>query len=90
MTESESDEALKEKDALLAEIEAQDLVNFGMIPEFVGRLPVLVAINSLSEESLVRILTEPRNALVPQYQYLFKMDNVSYSIYYFSLYFIHM
>lgn len=76
ITESESSEALLEKDELLAAIEAQDLINFGMIPEFVGRLPVLVSINSLTEDSLIRILTEPRNALVPQYQHLFKMDNV--------------
>jgi len=74
--ESESNEELKERDNLLAMCEAQDLIDFGMIPEFVGRLPVLVSINSLSEESLIRILTEPRNALIPQYQHLFKMDNV--------------
>lgn len=76
MTKTESHDDLIEKDELLSKIEAQDLIEFGMIPEFVGRLPVLVSINSLSEESLIRILTEPRNALIPQYQHLFKMDNV--------------
>lgn len=74
---SESNDDLKEKDELLSELEAQDLISFGMIPEFVGRLPVTVSINSLSEDSLIRILTEPKNALVPQYQHLFKMDDVS-------------
>ena len=78
MTEQESNEDLRERDTLLSVCEAQDMINFGMIPEFVGRLPVIVSINSLSEESLIRILTEPRNALIPQYQYLFKMDNVRF------------
>jgi len=76
ITKTESDEALKEKDELISQVEAEDLINFGMIPEFVGRLPVIVAINSLDEESLIQILTEPKNALVPQYRHLFKMDNV--------------
>ena len=52
-------------------VEAQDLIEFGMIPEFVGRFPVLVPFHSLTEQMLVRILTEPKNALVPQYQMLF-------------------
>ena len=65
-----------ERDKLLSKVEARDLVEFGMIPEFVGRLPVVVSLHSLDEESLVKILTEPRNALVPQYQALFNMDKV--------------
>ena len=73
----ESGGELKEADDLLKEVEAQDLVKFGMIPEFVGRIPVVVAVESLSEEILMQILTEPRNALIRQYQSLFKMDNVS-------------
>lgn len=73
---TESRDELKLRDDLLMQIETQDLINFGMIPEFVGRLPVLVSIHSLSEDSLVTILTEPRNALVPQYQHLFQMDSV--------------
>lgn len=58
-------------------MEARDLIEFGMIPEFVGRFPVLVPFHSLSEDMLIQILTEPRNALVPQYQMLFGMDKVS-------------
>lgn len=65
-----------ERDALLRGVEARDLIEFGMIPEFVGRFPVLVPFHSLSEDMLVQILTEPRNALVPQYQTLFGMDKV--------------
>lgn len=65
-----------ERDALLRGVEARDLIEFGMIPEFVGRFPVLVPFHSLSEDMLVQILTEPRNALVPQYQMLFGLDKV--------------
>ncbi|KAL3225290.1 hypothetical protein MRX96_049282 [Rhipicephalus microplus] len=65
-----------ERDALLRGVEARDLIEFGMIPEFVGRFPVLVPFHSLSEDMLVQILTEPRNALVPQYQMLFSLDKV--------------
>jgi len=68
-----------DRDKLLSKVEAGDLVEFGMIPEFVGRLPVVVSLHSLDEESLVKILTEPRNALVPQYQALFTMDKVTSS-----------
>lgn len=68
-----------ERDKLLSKVEARDLVEFGMIPEFVGRLPVVVSLHSLDEDSLVKILTEPRNALVPQYQALFSMDKVGFS-----------
>ena len=53
-----------------------DLLNFGFIPEFVGRLPVVVSLNHLDKAALIRVLTEPKNALVKQYQSLFKMDNV--------------
>lgn len=58
----------------------QDLVKFGMIPEFIGRLPVIVCLHQLSTEHLVRILTEPKNAIVPQYEYLFELDNVKLEI----------
>ncbi|WP_028307677.1 ATP-dependent Clp protease ATP-binding subunit ClpX [Desulfitibacter alkalitolerans] len=54
-----------------------DLLKFGLIPEFVGRLPVIVTLEALDEQALVRILTEPRNALVKQYQKLFEMDSVN-------------
>lgn len=66
----------KEKDVLLRQVEARDLIDFGMIPEFVGRFPVLVPFHTLNREMLVRILTEPKNAMVPQYQMLFSMDKV--------------
>src|SRR5215470_1230998 len=62
--------------ALLAEVQPEDLLKFGMIPEFVGRLPVLATLEELDEQSLVRILREPKNALVRQYQKLFDMENV--------------
>ncbi len=61
---------------LLKELQPEDLLKFGLIPEFVGRLPVMVTLEELDEESLVRILTEPRNALVKQYKELLAMDDV--------------
>ena len=63
-------------DELLKQVETQDLIKFGLIPEFIGRVPINVTLNSLDEDSLVRILTEPRNALVKQYEKLFEIDNV--------------
>ncbi|MFW5791277.1 MAG: ATP-dependent Clp protease ATP-binding subunit ClpX [Desulfohalobiaceae bacterium] len=57
-------------------VHPEDLIRFGMIPEFVGRIPVMAALNELDEDDLVRILSEPRNALVKQYQKLFEMDNI--------------
>jgi ATP-dependent Clp protease ATP-binding subunit ClpX len=61
---------------LLKEIRPEDLLKYGLIPEFVGRLPVIVTLEELDEESLVKILTEPKNALVKQYTELFNMDGV--------------
>ena len=58
-------------------MEPEDLLKFGMIPEFVGRLPVVAALEELDEEALVDILTEPKNALVKQYKKLFEMDGVT-------------
>ncbi len=58
-------------------MEARDLISYGMIPEFVGRLPIVVSLHSLDKDVLVTILTQPRNALVPQYKSLFDMDQVS-------------
>ena len=60
---------------LLQQATADDLMKFGLIPEFVGRLPVSVSVDPLDKAALVRILTEPRNALVKQYQRLFALDN---------------
>jgi ATP-dependent Clp protease ATP-binding subunit ClpX len=59
-----------------AEVEPDDLLRFGLIPELVGRLPVAVALEALDEESLMRILVEPKNALTKQYKKLFDMENV--------------
>ncbi|MBQ1330884.1 MAG: ATP-dependent Clp protease ATP-binding subunit ClpX, partial [Desulfovibrio sp.] len=64
---------------LLDKIQPQDLVKFGLIPEFVGRIPILTHVDDLSEENLVRILVEPRNALVKQYQKLLELDGVRLS-----------
>jgi ATP-dependent Clp protease ATP-binding subunit ClpX len=61
---------------ILAQVLPEDLLKFGLIPEFVGRLPIVVTLDALDEEALVRILTEPRNALVKQYQKIFAMDSV--------------
>ncbi len=61
---------------LLREIEPQDLLKYGLIPEFVGRLPVVAVLDELNEHALIKILTEPRNALVKQYQKLFELENV--------------
>ncbi|MBD0344653.1 MAG: ATP-dependent protease ATP-binding subunit ClpX [Coleofasciculus sp. Co-bin14] len=61
---------------ILRHLEPDDLVKFGMIPEFIGRIPVVAVVDPLDEEALMEILTEPRNALVKQYQKLLKMDNV--------------
>ena len=66
----------KEMDDLLQEVVPQDLVKFGLIPEFVGRVPICVALQGLDKEALVRILKEPKNALIKQYQKLFDMDDV--------------
>lgn len=73
---SSEEEDQLERDGYLASVEAGDLIEFGMIPEFVGRFPALVAFHSLTQDMLVRILSEPKNALVPQYQMLFGMDKV--------------
>ena len=61
---------------LFAEVEPEDLVKFGLIPEFIGRLPVIATLGDLDEDALVQILTEPKNALVRQYQRLFDMEDV--------------
>ena len=63
-------------DSLYAEVRPEDLLKFGLIPEFVGRLPVIATVDKLQETDLIRILTEPRNALTKQYQKLFELDNV--------------
>ena len=65
---------------VLREVEPEDLLKFGLIPEFIGRLPVIATLEDLDEEALVQILTEPKNALVKQYQRLFEMEDVKLTI----------
>jgi len=65
---------------LLAQVEPHDLLKFGIIPELVGRLPVITCLQSLTQEDLVKILTEPKNALTRQYQKLLELDNVELEI----------
>ena len=69
----------KDISELLQEVTPHDLVKFGLIPEFVGRVPICVSLRGLDREALIRILQEPKNALVKQYQKLFQMDNVELS-----------
>ena len=63
--------------ALMQQVEAQDLIRYGLIPEFVGRLPVTAVLDELDESTLMRILTEPKNSLIKQYQKLFSMEEVA-------------
>ena len=64
---------------MLPQIDTQDLLKFGMIPEFVGRIPVIATLDELDEEALIQILTKPRNALVKQFTHLVDLDGVSLS-----------
>ena len=66
----------KEADELLKEVSTEDLIKFGLIPEFIGRVPITVTLDGLDEEALKQILTQPKNALVKQYAKLFEMDEV--------------
>jgi ATP-dependent Clp protease ATP-binding subunit ClpX len=66
----------KDVGAVLREVEPEDLIKFGLIPEFVGRLPVVATLEGLDEAALVQILTEPKNSLIKQYQKLFEMEGV--------------
>ena len=61
---------------LFAKIEPEDLIKFGLIPEFIGRLPVIAALSELDKDALIKILTEPKNALTKQYKLLFDLENV--------------
>src|SRR5690606_14473283 len=62
---------------ILRDLEPEDLLKFGLIPEFVGRLPVIATLEDLDENALIDILTKPKNALMKQYQRLFEMESVS-------------
>ncbi|MEN6479735.1 MAG: ATP-dependent Clp protease ATP-binding subunit ClpX [Anaerolineales bacterium] len=72
-------DSMREPTQLLAQVTPEDLLKYGMIPEFVGRLPVLISVDALDEQDMIRILTEPKNALVRQYQKLLALDNVTLS-----------
>lgn len=65
-----------EKGKLLAKIQPEDLLHFGLIPEFVGRLPIIATLEELDEKALIRVLKEPKNALIKQYKKLFELENV--------------
>ena len=71
-----TDKRSKEADVLLSQILPEDLVKFGLIPELVGRIPVVTGLKALDEEALIRILVEPKNAIIKQYQKLFEMDGI--------------
>ena len=75
-TESKTVNPNRRDSEILQQLEPQDLIKFGLIPEFVGRLPVIGVLNDLDEAALVEILTKPRNAIVKQYQRLFEFENV--------------
>jgi len=79
-SEGEDKEEPKPAEAGSTKIEPEDLLSFGLIPEFIGRLPVISALEKLSEEHLVRILTEPKNAMVKQYEKLLAMDGVGLKV----------
>ncbi|ALD64161.1 ATP-dependent protease [Arthrobacter sp. LS16] len=71
--------ALKSEVASYSDVRPEDLLKFGLIPEFIGRLPVITTVEHLDRDALVRVLTEPKNALVKQYQKMFQMDGVQLS-----------
>ena len=72
-----ADKREKETNTLLSQVEPHDLVKYGLIPELVGRVPVITTLDSLDEEQLIKILTQPKNAMVKQYQRLIAMDGAS-------------
>ena len=67
----------RDKDEILKHIEPHDLLKYGLIPEFIGRIPVIATLNHLDEDALINILTEPKNALIKQYKKLFEIENVT-------------
>ncbi|WP_201533612.1 ATP-dependent Clp protease ATP-binding subunit ClpX [Psychrobacter ciconiae] len=75
-TVSSKDDSRKSSE-LFKEVEPEDLIKFGLIPELIGRLPVIAALEELDEDALMQILTEPKNALVKQYRYLFEMEGAA-------------
>ena len=73
-------ESKKQENDVVKFAKLQDLVKFGLIPEFVGRLPVVASLNKLSEDDLIKILVEPKNSILKQYQTLFKIDGIDFDI----------
>ena len=69
-------EELNDSEDIISKVKHEDLVKFGMIPEFIGRIPVVCYLEELDEKELVRVLTEPKNSVVKQYEYLFELDGV--------------
>lgn len=69
-------EKLDEFSELIKHLRPEDLLKYGLIPEFVGRIPMIVTLESLNKQSLIRILNEPKNALIKQYKELFNMDDI--------------
>ena len=70
------DRKSRDRSEVMDKILPKDLVKFGLIPEFIGRIPIIVSLNELNEQALVKILTQPKNALIKQYKELFKLDGV--------------
>ncbi len=71
---------VKDKDNILSKVQTEDLIKYGLIPEFVGRLPVISTLKELSKEDLIRVLKEPKNSITKQYQKFFEMEGVSLEI----------
>ncbi|MDR1941450.1 MAG: ATP-dependent Clp protease ATP-binding subunit ClpX [Endomicrobium sp.] len=74
---SDNRDKFKNKDYAFSKVESEDLIKFGLIPEFIGRLPVISSLNHLTVADLIHILTQPKNALVKQYQKIFELENVA-------------
>jgi len=77
---SKADQELYDEDNLLKYVSHQDLKSYGLIPELIGRMPVLTYLNPLDKETLIRIITEPKNALIKQYQKLFSLEDINLTI----------
>lgn len=73
---SSEKEEIKDENKIFVHLQPQDIVKFGLIPEFIGRIPVIATLDKLDREALIRILTEPQNAIIKQYQKLLKMDGI--------------
>ena len=75
----EENDAISDKELIREYVTVDDLMEYGFIPEFIGRLPVIVTLKGLGKPELIRVLTEPKNAFIKQYKALFEMDGVSLS-----------